>query len=177
MSDDRTTAREAVYTYLNALNIPFDRFTHAPAYSMEDYIELCGSGDYVNVKNYFLTTKSKKVYCVLITRPAARFRTADVSKQAGTPRLTFADESDMLRLLNTRPGMVSPLGLIFDETHQVRLLCDRELMQAEHLAFHPCDNTATVIFSAEDFFQRFVPSTGREAFPVDIRDFDEGFPK
>ena len=69
------------------------------------------------------------------------------------------------------PGAVSPLGLIFDEEKKVRLLIDEQLLTADRLAFHPCDNTATVAMRGCDFFEKFLTAIGREFVTVEIHDF------
>lgn len=162
---------QAVYAWLDERGIAYQAFEHAPAYHMEDCAEVGKEFGAAHCKNYFLTTKSRKVYALCIVRPNARLRTADVSKQAGTPRLSFAGEEDMEALLHTRPGAVSPMGLIFDPECRVRLLVDGALREEEKLAFHPCDNAKTVILSAEDFFEKFLPGVGHEPTFVEIHDF------
>ncbi len=66
----------------------------------------------------------------------------------------------MVSRLGTRPGSVSPMGLLFDPDGCVRLLVDEGLRGLGDLAFHPCDNTETLAMSEDDFFNRFLPATG-----------------
>ena len=160
--------KNRVYAFLDALGIRYDREAHAPAFHMDDCVEISDRMNAAHCKNYFLTTKSKKVYCLCLVRPEVRFRTSDVSKQAGTPRLSFADESAMEELLRVHPGSVSPMGLIFDEDDRVRLLVDSALRNAERLAFHPCDNTETLVMSGEDFFGVFLPAVHHEPMFVEV---------
>lgn len=165
--------KDRVYATLEALSIPYERYCHRAVCHMRDCVGDAAPAGAVMCKNYFLTPKSRRVYCLCIARPNARFKTADVSKQAGTPRLSFADEAAMAEYLRVYPGAVSPMGLIFDGERRVRLLADCALPSCERLAFHPCDNTETVVISARDFFERFVPATGHEAEFVEIHDFEE----
>ena len=69
-------------------------------------------------------------------------------------------EEKLWEYLRTRPGAVSPLGLLFDETHAVRLAVDARLQEEERLAFHPCENTWSVAMAGADFFGRFLPALG-----------------
>lgn len=163
--------RAAVYARLDGLGIPYRRICHAPAASLDECASVSRALGAVVCKNYFLTTKSKKHYCLCVVRPEARLRTADVSKQIGSPRLTFADEDALFALLHERPGSVSPFGLIFDSAQPVRLLMDRALAELPELAFHPCDNTETLAVSTRDFLEKFLPSTGKSPEWVDIHDF------
>lgn len=162
--------KDQVYAALDALSIPYERMTHPPLWHMSDCVENIAAQDAVMCKNFFLTTKSRRVYCLAIARPDAHLRTSDLSRQAGTPRLSFADEAAMAQYLRVYPGAVSPLGLIFDRERRVRLLVDSALIPCERLAFHPCDNTETVILTSKDFFNRFLPATGHRAEAVEFRE-------
>ena len=114
----------------------------------------------LTVKNIFLTTKSKKRFYLCICRPDARFVTSDVSKQVGSPRLSFAPEELLFEKLRCHGGSASPMGLIFPEARGVGLTVDSALPDAPTLAFHPCDNTRTLAMSGEDFFGRFLSAVG-----------------
>jgi len=165
--------KQKVYDQLDAWKIPYRKIDHGPVFTLEECAGISEKLGAMVCKNYFLTTKSKKVYAVCIVRPNARFRTADISRQAGTPRLTFADEESMAVMLRTYPGAVSPMGLIFPEAKEVRLLVDSVLREEPELAFHPCDNTSSLAMSSEDFFGRFLPATGHVPEFVNVHDFDE----
>ena len=40
----------------------------------------------------------------------------------------------------------------------MRLLFERAIRKPGKIAFHPCDNTATVVFEQEAFWQQVVPT-------------------
>lgn len=171
--DENSTLRAAVYARLDALGIPYRRVRHAPAASLDECASVSRALGAVVCKNYFLTTKSKRHYCLCVVRPEARLRTADISKQVDSPRLTFADEEELFSMLRERPGSVSPFGLIFDSAAPVRLLMDSALAKLPELAFHPCDNTETLALSTRDFLEKFLPSVGKVPEWVEIHDFLE----
>lgn len=170
-TDENSALRAAVYARLDALGIPYRRVRHAPAASLDECASVSQRLGAVVCKNYFLTTKSKKHYCLCIVRPEARLRTADISKQVDSPRLTFAGEEELFSMLHERPGSVSPFGLIFDSAAPVRLLMDSALAKLTELAFHPCDNTETLALSTRDFLEKFLPSVGKTPEWVEIHDF------
>ena len=164
--------KNQVYAFLDSIGIAYDRESHAPAFHMDDCVEISDRMNAAHCKNYFLTTKSKKIHCLCLVRPNARLKTSDVSKQAGTPRLSFADEDALMEYLHVHPGSVSPMGLIFDKENRVRLLVDSALKNESRLAFHPCDNTETLVISADDFFGKFLPAVNHEPTFVEIHDFE-----
>ena len=162
---------EEVYARLDALGIPYDAAEHPPVHTIGDCAPVERQLNCMVVKNYFLTTKNRKRFFLCLVRPDARFRTADISRQAGSSRLSFGAEEELAALLHTYPGSVSPLCLVFDGEDAVELLVDGALRQVERIAFHPCDNARTVAMSTEDFFGRFLPGVGPAPKWVEIHDF------
>lgn len=159
-------ARE-VFARLDAMGIAYRAVCHPPAFTMEDCADVDALLGALTVKNIFLTTKNHRRCCLCITRPEARFHTADVSKQAGFSRLSFAPEEMLMEKLRARPGSASPMGLLFDSARDVTLLVDERLRDVPVLAFHPCDNTQSLAMTGGDFFNRFLPNAGVE--PVFVR--------
>ena len=164
---------QAIFAFLDELGIACRTAQHPPAYTMADCAAVDAALGALTVKNIFLTTKNHKRHFLCITRPNARFHTADISRQALSSRLSFAPEEELYALLRAHAGSASPLGLIFDEEHQVALLADEALTAQDTLAFHPCDNTQTVAMAARDFFDVFLPAVGVEPVFVTIHDFLE----
>ncbi len=160
-----------VCAFLERLGIAFRMAEHAPAFTMADCAGVDRRLGALTAKNIFLTTRNQKRFYLCLTRPDARFHTADISAQAGSPRLSFAPEALLFRRLRCHGGSASPLGLIFPEARGVGLLVDSGLRAAPVLAFHPCDNTRTVAMAGADFFGRFLPAVGVEPVDVVIHDF------
>ena len=163
-------ARE-VFARLDELGIAYESVEHPAVHTIADCAAVEALVGAVVAKNYFLTTKNRKRFFLCLVRPEARFRTSDISRQAETSRLSFANAEDLLARLRVQPGAVSPMALMFDEANGVELLVDRGLLQIERIAFHPCDNTCTLAMRSADFFQRFLPALGREPRFVEVHDF------
>jgi Ala-tRNA(Pro) deacylase len=72
-------------------------------------------------------------------------------KLIGDARLSFGSPERLNKYLGVTPGSVSPLGLIHDAAHTVRVIVDSDLKQADRLIFHPNDNTASLTISGGDF--------------------------
>ena len=157
-----------VFAFLDGLGIAYSTLEHAPANTMADCVAIDAALGALTVKNIFLTTKNKKNCYLCIARPDARFHTADVSKQVGSSRLSFAPEEMLFERLRCHGGSASPMGLIFPEARGVGLIVDSALREVETLAFHPCDNTRTLAMAGEDFFGVFLPAVGVEAMDVEF---------
>ena len=166
---------DAVCAALDAMGIAYRTASHPAAFTMADCAAVDERLGALTVKNIFLTTKNGRRHYLCLTRPSARFHTADISRQAGSSRLSFAPEEKLYEMLKAHAGSASPLGLIFDGAHRVGLLVDEALTRENMLAFHPCDNTCTVAMSASDFFGTFLKAVGVQPVFVTIHDFyDDG---
>ena len=160
---------DEVLQRLDALGIPYRVAEHPPADTMEACAEVDRRMHTLTPKNIFLTTKNGKRFCLCLARPDARFRTADISKQAGFSRLSFAPEEKLYENLRCHGGSASPLGLMF--ANDVTLLVDSALRDQPALGFHPCDNTRTVAVAGSDFFDVFLPAVGVKPVFVEVHDF------
>ena len=151
---------ERVLQGLDEMGIAYDLISHPAAHTMQDCEGPAKQLGGLMPKNLFLVPKNRKVFWLCVTRPDAVFRTSDVSRQVESARLSFAPEEDLMRLLLTKPGAISPMGLMFEEAKDVRLIMDERLQEEKRLVFHPCVNTFSLAISGEDFFDRFLPATG-----------------
>ena len=105
----------------------------------------------------------KDLFYLYVTVPEKPFRTSDVSKRLGSSRLSFAPAECLQEMLHLEPGSLSPLGLWFDTEKRIQLAFDRDVQREGRIAFHPCDNSATVIFEQRVFWEQVVPALGHEA--------------
>ena len=113
-------------------------------------------------KNLLLCNTPRTAFYLYVTAPDKPFRTSVVSKRLGSSRLSFAPADCLPAMLHLEPGSLSPLGLWFDPEKKIRLAFDRDVQQEGRIAFHPCDNTATVLFSQQVFWEQVVPALTHE---------------
>lgn len=164
----------SVYELLNKLNIPFEHISHAPAVSMEDLTEAEHRLGSPFCKNLFLANRQQTEFYLLLIRGDKRFRTAEISKKLGVSRLSFGNEDRLYDLLGVRPGAITPMGLVFDERHEVQLLVDRDLLELTRMCVHPCVNTESLILRVQDLKDIFFPYTGHEPNYLEITGLVDG---
>lgn len=164
----RQAREERTYALLDRLKIPYTRIDHAPAMTMEDCIAVDNALGVTMCKNLFLCNRQQTEFYLLMMPGEKKFRTSQLSKQLGVSRLSFADETHMLRLLDIHPGSVSILGLMNDQEHAVQLLIDKELLEQSHIGCHPCVNTSSLRIAAEDLWNIFLPAVGHSYRIVDL---------
>lgn len=157
-----------VLARLRQWEISYEVMEHAPVHTMEDCKIVEQHFGVPMPKNLFLTPRNQSAFYLCVVRPQISFKTADVSRQIGSSRLSFASAEKLWDLLRTLPGAISPLGLLFDEDVRVQLLMDRALQNASVLVFHPCENTASVALTSEAFFDVFLPAVHRKPVWIDV---------
>ena len=165
---DRTEKEIRVYDYLDKLSIDYWRLDHAPAFGSEEElcIEIEESLGARICKNLFLANRQRTKFYMLMIPEHKAFRSSDISKQAGSSRLHFAESEYMEELIGCTPGSASVMGLIYDTDHKVQLLVDDEVINAEYVGCHPCINTSSLRIRSEDIFKRFVEATGHDFIVV-----------
>lgn len=150
------------YRFLDALGIDYDRTDHPdmPASTME----VCAVVDSIlNVricKNLFLCNRQKTDFYLLIMPGDKPFRTRELSKQLNTSRLSFANEKDMVRLLDVYPGSATVLALITDTEHRVKAVVDEDVFKEELFGCHPCVNTSSIRFRTAELTEKIFPALG-----------------
>ena len=168
-TDQRIPQELAVYDRLEELNIPYIRVDHDHA----DTIEFCEQVEAVLgskiCKNLFLCNRQQTQFYLLMMPGEKPFKTKFLSAQLGCSRLSFADGGHMRDFLQTIPGSVSALELLFDKDHRVQLVIDRDLMADELISGHPGISTSTLQLKREDIL-KFVESTGHSPIYIDLPD-------
>ena len=113
-------------------------------------------------KNLFLCNRQRTNHYLLLMPGDKPFRTKELSKQLGVARLSFANEEDMLELLDLQPGAVSVMGLMNDKEQRVRLIVDGDVLRQEYFGCHPCVNTSSMKLRTKDMTDVYLPATGHE---------------
>lgn len=147
------------YDLLDKLKIPYQRLDHTATYTIEAChdidqrlgIEIC--------KNLFLCNAQKTSFYLLMMPGGKKFRTAVLSKEIGSARLSFASPEYMEQFLDITPGSVSILGLMNDRENHVRLLIDEDVINGHaYIGCHPCVNTSSLRIKTSDILEKFLPA-------------------
>ena len=164
----RSERETATYDLLDSLGIAYKRTDHEHADTMEACHAIDGVLGVLICKNLFLCNRQKTQFYLLCMGPDKPFHTKDLSHQIGSARLSFAPEEALWELLHCTPGSATILGLMNDTEHQVRLLMEREVYEAEFLSCHPCICTSSLKLKTTDVLQKFLPYTGHEVTVVEL---------
>lgn len=168
-----TTSRlpKEIHTYdlLDSLGIAYARADHDTLPTMEACQEVGNLLGIEICKNLFLRNTQKTAFYLLILPGRKKFKTAALSKQIGSARLSFAEPEFMEQYLNITPGSVSVLGLMNDPENKVRLLIDKDILKNHpYFGCHPCINTSSLKFRTEDLLNKILPAIHHDYTMVDL---------
>ena len=60
------------------------------------------------------------------------------------------------------------MGLMNDTRGRVRLLIDKEVLEGEEIAFHPCINTSSMKIKTRDLVEKILPCVKHEYQVVEL---------
>lgn len=161
-----SSTRHKVLKWLDDRGIPYEYYEHPRAHTIEDCLRMPFITENVTIcRNILLCNRQQTSFYLLLLRPLTPFRTSIVSKLLHSSRLSFAPEEALEQKLQLSSGSVSPLGLLFDST--IPLCFEKEIRNTPRIAFHPCDNAATVIFTQEVFWNLVVPALGTDTIELE----------
>ena len=156
------------YNLLDELGISYKRLDHSAIPTIEACRDIDALLEIEICKNLFLRNAQKTLFYLLLLPGDKKFRTAALSKQIDSSRLSFAEPEFMAEFLDITPGSVSILGLMNDKNHRVRLLIDKDVLSSEYFGCHPCINTSSLKLKTSDILDKFLPAIGREYTLVDL---------
>ncbi|MEY8355871.1 prolyl-tRNA synthetase associated domain-containing protein [Lachnospiraceae bacterium 54-53] len=148
------------YDLLDRLGISYKRLDHSPIPTIEACRDIDALLEIDICKNLFLRNAQKTDFYLLLLPGDKKFRTAVLSKQIGSARLSFAEPEFMAEFLDITPGSVSVLGLMNDKDRRVRLLIDKDVISHEYFGCHPCINTSSLKLKTSDILNKFLPAIG-----------------
>lgn len=141
----------AVYKYLEKLEISYEKREHPPVYSCEGASEFTGDMKGMHCKNLFFRNKKGKKHYLIIFDERKEINIKSISGKVGESNLSFASEQRMMKYLGLTPGSVSVFGLINDMDNEVIVYIDKDVLNSEYVNFHPNVNTATLNIDIDNF--------------------------
>ncbi len=149
---------QQLFAWLDAIGIAHRTVEHPPLFTVEEAKALRGNLPGHHIKNLFLRNKKEEMWLVV----ALEDRAIDLKRLGdvlGAGRLSFGSPQRLKRHLGVAPGSVTPLSLVNDQGHLVRLALDRGIADGGPVNAHPLVNTMTTALSPADLM-RFFAATG-----------------
>ena len=170
---------EKVLAFLSTNGLEHTYYTHPEAPTIDIARQYWQKDGSKHCKNLFFRNHKGNRHYLVVFECHKEMQIHSLEHMLKQGKLSFASAERMERCLGLLPGSVSPLGLMHDpyteeltkehfpNGHRVKLFLDKDLKDAEKVSFHPCDNTASVVLSNEDFM-RFLEIWGGEYEWLDV---------
>ena len=141
----------ALYSLLDRLAIPYQRFDHPPVFTCEEASRLLPDLPAARTKNLFLRDPKSERLFLVVTPQESRVDLKALAAKLGVNRLSFGSPERLHAALGLTPGAVTLLAMVRDTEQAVELV-----------VCHPLVNTATLLIRLDDV-RRLLTHLGREA--------------
>jgi len=160
--------KQEIYSYLQQQGYWHEITEHPAVYNMAEVAELEMPYPESDAKNLFVRDDKRRNYYLITVMGHKKVNLKDFKRNYGTRSLTFASPEELMEIMSLIPGAVTPLGLLNDTDHKVKLFLDKDFLREPKLiGVHPNDNTATVWLKTEDLME-IIRSHGSEAELVEV---------
>ncbi|MFQ1792849.1 prolyl-tRNA synthetase associated domain-containing protein [Aeromonas veronii] len=152
----------AIYSLLDQLAIPYQRFDHPPVFTCEEASKLLPDLPAAKTKNLFLRDPKSERLFLVVSPEERRVDLKALAAMLGVKRLSFGSPGRLDAVLGLTPGSVTLLAMVRDREKAVELVVDEAIWQAKQVQCHPLVNTATLIIRLDDV-RRLLTHLGQEA--------------
>jgi Ala-tRNA(Pro) deacylase len=159
--------KAAVLAYLDGKNVSYDLIEHEPMYTIGQMEEAGLTAGIDVCKNLFLRDYKGKNHYLISFLCHKKMDLKEISQKLVSTRLSFASAQRLEQYLKLTQGAVSPFGLLNDSARTVEAVFDKALLGRTKTAFHPNDNSATVIIHFDDLLN-IIQSLGNRITFIDI---------
>lgn len=155
------TSPDDLLALLDTLKIPYDLHHHEPIFTVEEGIHLKKEIPGTHCRNLFLKDKKGKMFLITAANET-KIDLKSLPEQLNCGRLSFGSKERLMEYLGIYPGAVTPFAAMNDKTHNVGVILDKTMMDADIMCVHPLDNAKTIGFSPKDLM-KFFDFTGHTA--------------
>lgn len=157
-----------ICSFLTENKIDFEKFSHETVSSIEECRKIEDIIGAEICKNLLLRNTPGTVYYLLSMKGDKAFVTRDISKKLGVSRLSFVSAEEMEKLVDTTPGSLGIMSLLFDKDKKIRFAADKDLIENEFFCCHAGINNCTLKIRTKDVFEKLLPLIGVNAEIIEI---------
>lgn len=150
---------ETIYQFLDRAGVTYTEYTHPAVFTAQEALEHYKDHSVWKSKNLFLRNRKGDQHYLLVVDGSARVDLKSIANFLNEKQVSFASPERLFEHLQVTPGSVSPLALIHDPEHKVKVLVDSTMQTYDRVYHHPNINTATLEMSRVDF-EKFLEATG-----------------
>ncbi|MCQ9209344.1 prolyl-tRNA synthetase associated domain-containing protein [Granulicatella seriolae] len=152
---------------LENLDIPYEIVEHPPALTTEEADQFIVGIEGVRTKSMFLTNKKKTAYYLLIMDDTKRLDMDKFKDLVSANRIKMASSDSLAEQMKLPPGVVSIFGLLNNDSKNIQVYFDKEILSEPRMSFHPNVNTKTIFLSTQDVL-KFIQAIGYDYTIIDL---------
>ena len=156
-----------ILKFLDDSDVQYQKVEHPSVHTVEEAEQLVPAMFGMHIKNLLLKDKGEKNLFLLVVEGQKRVDLKALSKVLNITKLSFASVDTLMKYLGVEPGAVTLLGVANDKDHNVQVLFDEPVWQAEALQCRPLVNTATLAIPHEGI-NKFLIATRHEAKIINV---------
>lgn len=149
----RNDTQRLIYEKLEEAGVPYTRVESDPGISMEDCKNIDRAFGIDTVKTILLTNRQKNRFWLYITHADKPFVTKDFGAALQIPRVSFADEELMMRLIGTAHGAATAFGLLREGTEEINFVMDRDVAERDKIVITDGDARGFIAIALEDLYK------------------------
>lgn len=149
----KSDTQRLIYESLEREGINYTRIESDPGVSMDDCLNIDSAFGIDTVKTILLTNRQKNKFWLYVTHARKAFITKEFGASLGIPRVSFADENLMIKVLGTPHGAATPFGLLRDSAKDVTFVMDKDVAEREKIVITDGDPCGFISIANEDLFR------------------------
>ena len=158
----KTPLQEYTYQALNYLKIPFERVDTDEAITMNDCIEINKKLNMKMVKTLFLCNRQQTSFYLFITVGNKPFKSKDFSQALKTPRVSFASEDLMQKMLGTKIGAATIFSALLDSNNSIHIVFDKNILNETWYGCSDGTTTSYLKIKTSQIIDVFLPITSHK---------------
>ncbi len=157
-----------VTDYLEQLNIRYELLRHPAVVTTEESAQIIHVDNCIGCKSLYVKDKKSDNFYMVVLPFYKRAQMRGLAAYVGCAKFEFATEEKLFADLGVHRGSVSPYAFLNENTqaYSAPLLIDVDVWNAQRVKFHPCDNTATVVVTLDDF-KHYLASINKSTIVVE----------
>lgn len=148
----KTETQKLIYDKLEESGIAYTRIESDPGITMDDCLNIDKAFGIDTVKTILLTNRQKNKFWLYITHARKPFVTKDFGAALQIPRVSFADEELMLKLLGTPHGAATAFGLLREEAKDIIFVMDNDVASRDKIVITDGDACGFIAIANKDLF-------------------------
>ena len=149
----KSETQKMIYYKLEEASVDYTRIESDPGISMDDCLNIDKAFGIDTVKTILLTNRQKNKFWLYITHARKPFVTKEFGAALQIPRVSFADEELMLKLLGTPHGAATAFGLLREEAKDITLVMDEDVASRDKIVITDGDACGFIAIANKDLFR------------------------